>query len=344
MILLLLFCLVCLWSVIWYVIFVVVCSVMFYSTHYVGRKSVMWTSWTGVANHQPSWCCWTANVACREWSQNKAKNWRKNSNQAGVWSGLPWLVIMFSQPALHDSGADTGKFPVLSVALQLHPSSDDSLYILYTVQFCPASHTGKMSSNRKLQSGVIYHPVLGYPIPPPVPVAVARRNARERSRVKTVNDSYQHLKNHVPGAARQKRMSKVDIIKHSIDYIQRLRRSLQDSELPASDEANHPGDLEERLTPCSGDSGYQSQSQSQSHSQSPHYNYYKHSPSSTSSSSSSSSSFSSLPGAAHQPSPGLQTDCDVLDAIMEWQDDCESWLSLFLLRNKLISTLLSLSL
>ena len=192
---------------------------------------------------------------------------------------------------------------------------------------------------KKLQSGVIYHPVLGYPIPPPVPVAVARRNARERSRVKTVNDSYQHLKNHVPGAARQKRMSKVDIIKHSIDYIQRLRRSLQDSELPASDEANHPGDLEERLTPCSGDSGYQSQSQSQSHSQSPHYNYYKHSPSSTSS-----SSFSSLPGAAHQPSPGLQTDCDVLDAIMEWQDDCESWLSLFLLRNKLISTLLSLSL
>merc|ERR1711997_1072734 len=94
----------------------------------------------------------------------------------------------------------------------------------------PASHTGKMSSNRKLHSGVIYHPVLGYPIPPPVPVAVARRNARERNRVKTVNDSYQYLKNHVPGAARQKRMSKVDIIKHSIQYIQKLQKMVEHSE------------------------------------------------------------------------------------------------------------------
>ena len=202
-----------------------------------------------------------------------------------------------------------GRFPVLSVAPQLLLSSGDSLYILYTVQFSPASQTGKMSSNRKLQSGVIYHPVLGYPIPPPVPVAVARRNARERSRVKTVNDSYQHLKNHVPGAARQKRMSKVDIIKQSIDYIQKLQKSLQDSGIPASD-----GEPEECLTPCSGDSGYQS----------PHYNYYKHTPSSTSSSSSSYSSFCSLPAVAYQPSQGRQTDCDVLDAIIEWQDEAES--------------------
>ena len=83
---------------------------------------------------------------------------------------------------------------------------------------------------KKLQTGVIYHPVHGYPIPPPVPVAVARRNARERNRVKTVNDSYQHLKNHVPGAARQKRMSKVDIIKHSIEYIQKLQKMVEHSE------------------------------------------------------------------------------------------------------------------
>merc|ERR1719433_10638 len=83
---------------------------------------------------------------------------------------------------------------------------------------------------RKLRCGVIYHPVHGYPIAPPVPAAVARRNARERNRGKTVNDSYQHLKNHVPGAARQKRMSKVDIIKHSIDYIQKLQKMVEDSQ------------------------------------------------------------------------------------------------------------------
>ena len=76
---------------------------------------------------------------------------------------------------------------------------------------------------RKLRCGVIYHPVHGYPIAPPVPVAVSRRNARERTRVKTVNDSYQHLKSHVPAAAKTKRMSKVDIIRHSIEYIQKLQ-------------------------------------------------------------------------------------------------------------------------
>ena len=31
-----------------------------------------------------------------------------------------------------------------------------------------------------------YHPTLGYAIPPPVPAKVARRNARERNRVKQV--------------------------------------------------------------------------------------------------------------------------------------------------------------
>ena len=85
--------------------------------------------------------------------------------------------------------------------------------------------------SRRLQTGVIYHPVHGYPIPPPVPVAVSRRNARERTRVKTVNDSYQHLKAHVPAAARTKRMSKVDIIKHSIEYIQKLQTMVSAAQL-----------------------------------------------------------------------------------------------------------------
>ena len=120
------------------------------------------------------------------------------------------------------------RFPVLTVD-SLPTPAVFSEYILYSQQSPPGSLTGNMS-NRTLQTGVIYHPVHGYPIPPPVPVAVARRNARERNRVKTVNDSYQHLKNHVPGAARQKRMSKVDIIKHSIEYIQKLQKMVEHSE------------------------------------------------------------------------------------------------------------------
>ena len=215
--------------------------------------------------------------------------------------------------------ADSGKVSC-PVGCSTAPPAVMTVCTSCTVQSCPASQPGKMSSNRKLQSGVIYHPVLGYPIPPPVPVAVARRNARERNRVKTVNDSYQHLKNHVPGAARQKRMSKVDIIKHTIDYIQRLQRSLEESELAAASGEVYspgPGESEDCLTPCSGDSGYQS----------PHYNYYKHTPSSTSVSTSSSSSSCSLPPAQYPPGQ-VQTDCDVLDAILDWQDSPETPLRL----------------
>ena len=86
-----------------------------------------------------------------------------------------------------------------------------------------------MPGGRK-QQGIIFHPVLGYAIPPPVPLAVQRRNARERTRVKTVNQSYESLKAHVPSAARHKRMSKVEIIKHAMDYIERLQRMVEQAE------------------------------------------------------------------------------------------------------------------
>jgi len=56
-----------------------------------------------------------------------------------------------------------------------------------------------------------------------MPVTVQRRNQRERNRVKTVNGGYECLRLHVPSAARSKKMSKVDILKHSIQYIQKLR-------------------------------------------------------------------------------------------------------------------------
>ena len=84
---------------------------------------------------------------------------------------------------------------------------------------------GGLASRR----GVIFHPTLGYAIPPPLPPTVARRNARERSRVKNVNQSYEHLRLHVPSASQAKKMSKVDILKHSIEYIQKLRAMVEGS-------------------------------------------------------------------------------------------------------------------
>ena len=68
------------------------------------------------------------------------------------------------------------------------------------------------STSKKVspQQGVVYHhPTLGYAIPPPQPAKVARRNARERNRVKQVNGGFELLRSHIPSAAKHKKMSKV---------------------------------------------------------------------------------------------------------------------------------------
>ena len=48
-----------------------------------------------------------------------------------------------------------------------------------------------VSSTTQVKAGkrkaCAFHPTLGYAIPPPVPAKVARRNARERNRVKQVS-------------------------------------------------------------------------------------------------------------------------------------------------------------
>ena len=73
---------------------------------------------------------------------------------------------------------------------------------------------------------IAFHPTLGYAIPPPQPAKVARRNARERNRVKQVNSGFEVLRVHIPTAAKNKKMSKVDTLRHAVEYIQSLQRML----------------------------------------------------------------------------------------------------------------------
>ncbi|KAL4233804.1 hypothetical protein ACF0H5_008482 [Mactra antiquata] len=54
------------------------------------------------------------------------------------------------------------------------------------------------------------------------PHLVARRNARERRRVETVNNAFLRLRRHVPIETRHKRLSKVKTLRYAIDYIKRL--------------------------------------------------------------------------------------------------------------------------
>nr|QNN94675.1 achaete-scute A3 transcription factor [Malacoceros fuliginosus] len=58
----------------------------------------------------------------------------------------------------------------------------------------------------------------------------ARRNERERNRVKQVNQGFAKLRDHVPKRGRGRKMSKVDILKSASDYIQNLQGMLDESD------------------------------------------------------------------------------------------------------------------
>lgn len=60
------------------------------------------------------------------------------------------------------------------------------------------------------------------------PHLVARRNARERRRVETVNNAFIRLRRHVPIDTKHKRLSKVKTLRYAIEYIKRLTHMIDD--------------------------------------------------------------------------------------------------------------------
>ncbi|CRK93139.1 CLUMA_CG006528, isoform A [Clunio marinus] len=73
-------------------------------------------------------------------------------------------------------------------------------------------------------------------VKPPPAVAVARRNARERNRVKQVNNGFSMLRDHIPpeiadtfeqaGRGNAKKLSKVETLRMAVEYIRSLERML----------------------------------------------------------------------------------------------------------------------
>ena len=68
---------------------------------------------------------------------------------------------------------------------------------------------------------------LGLHFQRPCPVAVSRRNERERKRVKQINHTFVHLRDHLPslywGDKNPSKVSKVDTLRAAIDYINNLQ-------------------------------------------------------------------------------------------------------------------------
>ncbi|XP_013772255.1 achaete-scute complex protein T3-like [Limulus polyphemus] len=65
------------------------------------------------------------------------------------------------------------------------------------------------------------------------PNIMAKRNERERNRVKLVNRGFAALRQHVPGGATKKKMSKVETLRSAVEYIKMLQQLLRD------DDENH---------------------------------------------------------------------------------------------------------
>ncbi len=78
---------------------------------------------------------------------------------------------------------------------------------------------------------IAIHPVHGYVITPQQDLKTIKRNARERNRVQAVNSCYENLRRNVPSAAVYKKMSKVNIVHHALEYIHQLMQALQGEQI-----------------------------------------------------------------------------------------------------------------
>ncbi|TFK08639.1 Achaete-scute-like protein 1 [Platysternon megacephalum] len=120
----------------------------------------------------------------------------------------------------------------------------------------------------------------GQPQPAGGAAAVARRNERERNRVKLVNLGFQTLRQHVPNGAASKKMSKVETLRSAVEYIRALQQLLDEHDAVSA--AFHDGLLPPARAAPGGSCSYSSAS-----------------PSFASSSSSGGREGSSVPGSPH---------------------------------------------
>ena len=67
-------------------------------------------------------------------------------------------------------------------------------------------------------------------LPETKPISVSRRNARERNRVKLVNQGFNILREHVPNGRKNRKMSKVDTLKSAVEYIRRMTELLREDD------------------------------------------------------------------------------------------------------------------
>uniref|UniRef100_A0A0K8T2Y0 Achaete-scute 1 n=2 Tax=Lygus hesperus TaxID=30085 RepID=A0A0K8T2Y0_LYGHE len=117
------------------------------------------------------------------------------------------------------------------------------------------------------------------------PASVARRNARERNRVKQVNNGFATLRNHIPlsvaaalgastapstGRGQSKKLSKVETLRLAVEYIRSLQDMLDES--GGGQENYYREDIKMEMSPMSDTSSNSPPPSSGSYQSEPSYN------------------------------------------------------------------------
>ncbi|XP_013775454.1 achaete-scute homolog 1a-like [Limulus polyphemus] len=88
----------------------------------------------------------------------------------------------------------------------------------------------EMSSETLQNKQKVTLTALTYALSPCRPAAVARRNQRERNRVRLVNLGFATLRQHVPNNTKNKKMSKVETLRSAVEYIRQLQKLLSQND------------------------------------------------------------------------------------------------------------------
>ncbi|KAG9353091.1 hypothetical protein JZ751_017667 [Albula glossodonta] len=116
----------------------------------------------------------------------------------------------------------------------LHPSGDalphTVPFLLYPANVDTGLYEGSYRGGPPLFPYLpAFHGHFGVYECPFEPAFIQKRNERERQRVKCVNQGYAKLRDHLPGGAGDKRLSKVETLRAAIRYIKYLQGLVGDS-------------------------------------------------------------------------------------------------------------------
>lgn len=150
---------------------------------------------------------------------------------------------MYNVIQQHSPNSQTTNCVIVSSANQQHPIKS---VIQAKRPLAPAperttsvlvTNSSDLRCKRKIQ-------FVPYGTPPQQPASVARRNARERNRVKQVNNGFATLRQHIPasvaaafapqgnnsGRGASKKLSKVETLRLAVEYIRSLQQMIDDHE------------------------------------------------------------------------------------------------------------------